>query len=117
MSFNSIVKKLSLYLQVLEYVEDLKLFNTCAYGDEWNYKIACPLFKDMFEFLTSESDVRVRFSFTHAKTTIKFLAHLGLFNELKEQLTAHDYKSKDEREWNSSSFAGFGFNFTFILYE
>lgn len=106
-----------LYFQVMEYVEDLKLFNHCAYGHEMNYRIACPMLKDMFDFLTKPQEKVARFSFSHAKTLIKFSARLGLFNQSGKKLTAFNYENKSQREWASSKFAGFSFNFTFLLYE
>ena len=95
----------------------MEIYALDGYGDEWNYKIACPLFNDMHTFLLSTSDKVVRISFTHLSIIVKFLAHLGLYRT--EELRADNYhdESVQKRKWRTSEFAGFNANFTFVLFE
>ncbi|XP_075220701.1 multiple inositol polyphosphate phosphatase 1-like [Lycorma delicatula] len=101
-------------LEVLEYESDLKRYYRDSYGDKINYKQACPLIKDMLDYLTNGSSwPQAVLSFSHSGTMIKFFSALNLYRD-NEPLTS---ELNLQRKWKLSTVDSFSSNFGTILYR
>ncbi|CAL4111594.1 unnamed protein product [Meganyctiphanes norvegica] len=103
-------------LKILEFWQDLKYYYEDGYGHEINYKIACPLVKDLihhFRSVTEDGDTtKGVFYFSHSEALIKMMTRLGLHHD--DTPLTHSSIDPD-RLWRSSLHAPFGTNVAFTL--
>lgn len=64
--------------------------------------------------LEAESTAKGTFYFSHLTAVLKFLTHLGLYDE-QEKLTYQNYNHMKDRIWKSSKIGSFATNISFVL--
>lgn len=57
----------------------------------------------------------VTFYFTHLTAVLKFIAHIGIFDDPDEALRKDNFADMKERKWRSSRIGCFATNITFVL--
>ncbi|GIY25289.1 hypothetical protein CEXT_303621 [Caerostris extrusa] len=107
-------------LQVLEFSADIDDYYSDAYGNEVNYKQACPVAKYIFDFMKksteNSNDTKVVLHFSHAGAIKKVYALFGLYQD-ELPLTADAFCSEKNRKWRSSYIVPFNSNIVFVLYQ
>ncbi|XP_032687977.1 multiple inositol polyphosphate phosphatase 1-like [Odontomachus brunneus] len=104
--------------KVFEFAEDLEFYWIDGYGYQLTYEQACPVLKDMFDFLSSKESPTTTVYFTHSGAILKFLALIGVAKDthplMHDSFTLH---GEDERAWKSSIIDAFASNIAFVLYD
>lgn len=105
-------------LKVMEFGDDIDDYYKDAYGNEINYKQACPVVDfalDLFRTYTNTSQSKVLLQFSHAGSIKKVFSIFGLFKD-ENPLKADDICLQD-RKWRSSFIAPFTANLALVLYD
>ncbi|XP_055948906.1 multiple inositol polyphosphate phosphatase 1-like isoform X2 [Argiope bruennichi] len=106
-------------LRVLEFNDDIDDYYKDAYGNDVNYKQACPIARYIFNLFKSgenSNDTKVVLHFSHAGAIKKVYAMFGLFRD-ELPLTADAFCSEQTRKWRSSLIAPFNTNIELVLYQ
>ncbi|KAG8181954.1 hypothetical protein JTE90_026895 [Oedothorax gibbosus] len=106
-------------LKVMEFEADIDDYYKDAYGNEINYKQACPIAKyivDLFNSNKNSIDPKVVLQFSHAGGIKKVYPLFGLFRD-EIPLTADAFCEQNDRKWRSSLISPFNSNIAFILYQ
>ncbi|KAF8796159.1 Multiple inositol polyphosphate phosphatase 1 like protein [Argiope bruennichi] len=106
-------------LRVLEFNDDIDDYYKDAYGNDVNYKQACPIARYIFNLFKSgenSNDTKVVLHFSHAGAIKKVYAMFGLFRD-ELPLTADAFCSEQNRKWRSSLIAPFNTNIELVLYQ
>ncbi|XP_028400501.1 multiple inositol polyphosphate phosphatase 1-like [Dendronephthya gigantea] len=106
-------------LEVMEYLNDLKIYWSYGRGRKINYKMACLLYKKIIE--SFEQYMRRRrpsgvFQFAHTGTVVPLLTSLGLFTD-DLPLRADNFIVQGKREFRPSNIVPMSANVAFVLYE
>jgi multiple inositol-polyphosphate phosphatase/2,3-bisphosphoglycerate 3-phosphatase len=108
----------------LEYAEDLINYWTKGYGYELNYRIACPLLKEIIVIMdgkinrSAEYFVELgKFRFAHAETLLPLIALLGLYRDDAPLRANSSLECIQNRKWRTSVISPYAANLAFILYE
>ncbi|CAG7833584.1 unnamed protein product [Allacma fusca] len=107
--------------EILEYRQDLEYYWVDGYGHELTYKQACAPIGDILDkfnmkVTNPQSPHKVTAYFTHSGTILKFISHLGLFNDT-EPLTSDNFLQHKSRKWRTSFIDKFATNIAFVLFR
>lgn len=107
------------HLNVLEYLNDLKLYWERSYGRKINYEMACPLYKeitDSFERFFKNGKFHGVFRFAHTGTVTPLLTMLGLYNDSVPP-RADNFDQQSNRKLRFSRVVPMSANVAFVLYD
>lgn len=103
--------------KIFEFIKDLKTYWTDGYGNSLNYKQACPVLVDMFEFFTDKRQkYKISAYFSHTSNILKTLALLNIIED-KSPLRYDTFEKSKNRNWRTSLINTFATNLAFILYD
>ncbi|RZF39725.1 hypothetical protein LSTR_LSTR011134 [Laodelphax striatellus] len=102
-------------LEILDHADDIRKYYRHGYASEINYRQACPLVKDLINFLGDDSQEtpQSQFLFSHSGSILKFITAMGLFRD-ETHLTKNNLL---KRRWRGSYIDAFGSNFASVLYK
>ncbi|KAK7093703.1 multiple inositol polyphosphate phosphatase 1-like isoform X2 [Littorina saxatilis] len=111
-------------VEVLEYLDDLKVYYQLGPAYPITWKLSCPLVTEIVREMDKaiaaidkgHSYVRGRFAFGHTETLGPLLSALGIFDD-QPPLKAENFKKEKQRKFKSSTFLPFAANVHFVLYK
>ena len=106
-------------LEVMEYLNDLKIYWSYGYGRKINYKMACQLYRRITE--SFQRYIRRRkpsgvFQFAHTGTVLPLLTSLGLYTD-DLPLRADNFIVQGNRKFRPSNIVPMSANVAFVLYK
>ncbi|XP_055845413.1 multiple inositol polyphosphate phosphatase 1-like isoform X1 [Episyrphus balteatus] len=103
-------------LVVLEYLDDLVVYQTSGYGHEINSRVSCNLAKDMLKKLDNDDDPDAVAYFAHSTTIETLITALGI-NKDTVPLKANNFASMTDRKWKTSIIDPFASNLVAVKFE
>ena len=106
-------------LNVLEYLNDLKIYWSYGYGRKINYRMACPLYMEItksFQQYIRDGKPYGMFQFGHTGTVLPLLTLLGLYKD-DLPLRADNFDKQTNRTFRPSNIVPMSANIAFVLYE
>ncbi|XP_062499808.1 multiple inositol polyphosphate phosphatase 1-like [Corticium candelabrum] len=104
--------------EVVSYAMDLKNYWKRSYGSEINWKMSCPLVRQIYYEMKnySENKIKGSFRFCHAETVIPLATILNLFKP-SEHLLASNFAYHRNRQFRISKIAPMSANLLFVVYD
>ena len=108
-------------LKVLEFYEDLEYYHKNGYANDLNYKMSCPLIRDLTD--TFNENVTDRplgtFYFSHSEALLPFLALFGLYRDESGSLTHDSFETEAARNraYRTSLIGSFSTSMAFVLFD
>ncbi len=104
------------FVEVLEYLDDLKYYYKAGPGVEMNSRVMCGAVQDLLQFIQRNDSRRVYAYFGHASGIQLLLTTLG-FHVDNDVLRADNFYQMKQRKWRSSVLSPFTSNLAVVTYE
>ncbi|XP_050424219.1 multiple inositol polyphosphate phosphatase 1-like [Adelges cooleyi] len=110
-------------LEVLEYVEELYMFNTVGYGNDFHPQLAAPMYKRLLVSLQEKVGEKVGenrpkgvFYFANTENVLSMYVALNL-GRGDQTLNAENYRGMKDLSWRTSKIGPWAANFMAVLYK